>query len=578
MTSKKDFLCFISIVLISLLWWLTVFCNFTPRDRYDWDKFFTYHEIQRKTILEYNQFPLWNPYVCGGEPWWAHPTSDFLSPYFLCVLVFGTIEGTIIIYLFQALTGLVGMYFLSRYYKLNFIISILNAVFFLNGFNMLANVGAVTFLNISFLPWIYLFFKRSISERKYFFIVLCLLSYLIYAGNIYIFIISFIVIATDIIFKSIVEKKPVFLLSLFNILFLVFLLTSPKLIPMIELLIKYPRHTQLAPFPGLFNPKYIWAGMLELKRFFYSQNNIYVNSRFLNEEIFGYHFSPIIIFLIILIPFLLWKKYKQILILNIIFLFLALGDNSPVNLWRLVHFFIGSLKANHKFFGGYLTVFSLTIGIAIKEAQEKYFRSEKLKVIIPAGLLFMIFFNVFLSANKIFKDGVSTINYNLKDTKTEFFQTIGDHRKMFDSVHNNQGVVYGYDSIGNQIKIKVIPREYKEYKGEYFLTDEMGKIDKVYFSPNLLRFSVNLSDEDTLVINQNYFPGWRSSTGKVINHNGLIGIPLKKIDKKIVLFYLPSTLVIGLIIFSLNFLVIAILVKTKFSKNKIRMQIDSNGI
>ena len=115
---------------VSLLWWVLVFSYFQPLSRGDWDQSFAYHELQRKTIINYHQLPLWNPYICGGQPWWAHPNCDVLSPFFILILIFGTIKGTLIIHFVQVFIGLSGMYYLSRYFKLSLILSLINSIFF----------------------------------------------------------------------------------------------------------------------------------------------------------------------------------------------------------------------------------------------------------------------------------------------------------------------------------------------------------------------------------------------------------------------------------------------------------------
>lgn len=39
----------------------------------DWDQHFFYHAVPRATLLEHHQFPLWNPYQCGGNILLANP-------------------------------------------------------------------------------------------------------------------------------------------------------------------------------------------------------------------------------------------------------------------------------------------------------------------------------------------------------------------------------------------------------------------------------------------------------------------------------------------------------------------------
>ena len=42
---------------------------------YDWKLFQTWLEAGRRTVLWYHQFPLWNPWTCGGQVYLANPQS-----------------------------------------------------------------------------------------------------------------------------------------------------------------------------------------------------------------------------------------------------------------------------------------------------------------------------------------------------------------------------------------------------------------------------------------------------------------------------------------------------------------------
>jgi hypothetical protein len=60
---------------------------------FDWGYFFFLAEVDRKTVVEFGQFPLWNPYYCGGAVHLANPQTYFLSPTFLFIWAFGTPLG-----------------------------------------------------------------------------------------------------------------------------------------------------------------------------------------------------------------------------------------------------------------------------------------------------------------------------------------------------------------------------------------------------------------------------------------------------------------------------------------------------
>jgi len=452
------------------------------------------------------------------------------------------------------------MYFLSRYYRLSRILSLLNSVFFLNVFNILTFVGSFPFLSISLFPWIYLLFKKSRERKRNLFLLAIILSWTIYAGSIYVFIMSFMVISIETIYFSFAKKRPGYILSLLGAFSLAILFAIPKLLPMIELLSQYPRHTELISFPGFFNIDNIKSGLLELKYFFFSGDNIYLFFTSEKAGIFGYNFSLITILILILSHFLLWKKNKILTVMSIIFLFLALGDNSPFNIWRILHYFLTPFKEPYKFFIILLSIYALSIGLTLRELEARTVHKKVFKFVIFITL-FLISFNAFICAGKIFKER-PIMEYKFDNQMEEFFQTRGDAKKMFATIYNNKAVVYGYDTFGNQIQTKVIPKGCKDYRGEYFLEGDSGEARQSFFSPNKLKFNINLYQDDVLIINQNYFSGWRSSAGKVINYGGLIGIPVSKNDYEVTVYYLPGSFIVGAVAL-IPFLLITIYVRLK---------------
>ncbi len=60
--------------------------------REDWDYFNHHYEAIRITVLEYGQYPWWNPWNCGGMPLATNPQIAVESIFTLCSLVFGQIS------------------------------------------------------------------------------------------------------------------------------------------------------------------------------------------------------------------------------------------------------------------------------------------------------------------------------------------------------------------------------------------------------------------------------------------------------------------------------------------------------
>src|SRR5262249_40116664 len=84
----------------------------------------------RKTILDYHQLPIWNPYFCGGIPMIGNPQTTFLVPTFPLVLLFGTTFGERLSDLPVMVLGCEGMWRLIRYLGMGRTAALLSALAF----------------------------------------------------------------------------------------------------------------------------------------------------------------------------------------------------------------------------------------------------------------------------------------------------------------------------------------------------------------------------------------------------------------------------------------------------------------
>ena len=62
-----------------------------------------YEDSARRTVVDYGEVPLWDPYYCGGLDGLGTPQSRFVSPTFLLTLAFGTIRAEAIVAFERAL-------------------------------------------------------------------------------------------------------------------------------------------------------------------------------------------------------------------------------------------------------------------------------------------------------------------------------------------------------------------------------------------------------------------------------------------------------------------------------------------
>lgn len=122
----------------------------------DFDYYAQMYEAFRISVLHFGQFPDWNPWISGGVPLYANPQFGLVSIQSFLVLIFGTIYGLKLAYMFYALCGFWGMYTFGRkIIKSNRIRSLLiSFIWIACGFFYGHNISHFTFALFFLFPWL----------------------------------------------------------------------------------------------------------------------------------------------------------------------------------------------------------------------------------------------------------------------------------------------------------------------------------------------------------------------------------------------------------------------------------------
>lgn len=122
----------------------------------DWDYFAQSYEAARQSIVNYHQFPWWNPWMNGGQPLFANPQFGLFSVQMPLVLIFGTVPGLHYSIFIYFVLGFWGMYLLlQRLGSANKIITVLlSYIWLFSSFTAwhLAG-GQLTFAVYLLAPW-----------------------------------------------------------------------------------------------------------------------------------------------------------------------------------------------------------------------------------------------------------------------------------------------------------------------------------------------------------------------------------------------------------------------------------------
>ncbi len=229
-------------ILVSLCFYFPILASGDNLGIQDWDQNFAWSEASRTSIIEYHQFPLWNPYKCGGSVQFANPQIPVISLQTLFALLFGTVRGIKVSIFFHGLIGFIGFYLLAKNYKLSSLGSLLAAMLF--SFSGITGsylaTGMVVFTTFAYVPYVLLCLNKSRQNWIWGVVGGALFAYMFYVGyqiplilSVYLFVQVFITCLTS---RSL---QPLKALAVF--IGIALLIVLPKLVMSIQLLRIYPR-------------------------------------------------------------------------------------------------------------------------------------------------------------------------------------------------------------------------------------------------------------------------------------------------------------------------------------------------
>ena len=555
------------ILILSLLFAAPLLNDFSYWGQMDWDQFVAWNAIGRDTFLRYQQIPLWNPYVNGGNVLFAHPHAPFLSPFYILVLLFGAYTGLKIQAFLYLFIGLIGMFLLGRQEQMSPLAALFAAaLFMLNSVYALhVTEGHTEWLVMALLPWLFYFFQKSLKQVSAIPAAICVFSLILLNGSVDVFSISvaFMLVYAGLKSFSVSTLKPLAVISC--ILAGTALLCAVKLVPMLEFLRQFPRLTvdnSGTPWPVL--------GKILLSR----QQAVFdlldiaqtrkMGIQYLWHE-YGAYIGIIPLALALGGMLRMFKARWPLVCSGMVFLFIALGRNAPVNIWQVLHCFPfwDSQKVPSRYILGFMFVAALMAGHAFAALEDRLHvlsrKGGRLITYVPVLVLVFVVCDLFAVNRPIFEQAFTVIPIAVT-RNPEFVQRyrravlFGDGRSrssIYPIFLSNSGILEAYEVV--EVKrdgVRAIGED--GYQGEVFLTRPGGRADISYFSPNKVVVKVSALQPNVLVMNQNYYTGWRvrseEKTYPAESYKGMISTPVSAGEAVYAFYYLPKSFLIGLVV------------------------------
>lgn len=533
--------------------------------RGDWDYFSFLHEVTSLTFFEYQQFPLWNPYLGGGMSLIGNPQSGFLSPIFLMTGLFGVFAGLKIAVWLHTFLGLWGMWFLAGHLGLKGPARLAPSFIFIFSSTWALHLteGHMVWLPAAFLPLLFWAFLKGLQEKRWLLMAGFIESIMFYEGGTYIFAFSILFVALYAACYSLEIWSWQPLCANIGVNILAAALSAPKLLPMLEMLGSNPRPMNVGS-PLAWDD--ILASLIERTGGGW-ETGAYIG---------------ITVVVLYILSFSLFRKQRSLILVSLFMLLLAMGNFATFSPWNILHKL--PLFSSFHVPTRVLIVFNFSLALLVGLFLEKMRNASDRRVsFIVWGMVLFIGADLFLLSHSIFGEAAKTknesvfgANFKVVQLKRELYrvaptQSTGLGRSVA-SVHlpfsqiripglerfvhggysdqylpllKNQGVIDAYEPIQFAHNARAVTDA--DYRGEYYLSGA-GELMQLSWSPNRLVFHVNLPEEGRLMINQNYSTGWHSSSGVVTNSNGLLAVNLSAGEHDVELFYLPYSFVIGVVV------------------------------
>lgn len=578
---KSNYFTIIIFIILCLMFTSPIFAN-NNVGIFDWDLHLSLSLITEKSIKEHQQIPLWTPYVCGGQPLHEHPLSMWLYPLFFANLLFGPLIGFKIQIFLHLFIAMLGMYFLSKYIKISWPHNLLPSIIlaFSSIFVSFATGGFTEWFSGMLLPWIFLFYLKSFKNKKYWFLTSLFITFIFFSGGIYnlAFIVIFLIIYS--IFRSFKERKIFPITGLIVIIIFVILIGAIKFTPAIPYVYSHPRVTTTDWYTsyGL-----LYNSLLNRDQTIFADKEQTVFTHYAvpppgqNEQgIFWWEQSayvgiiPVALFIIGI--FLCWRKRWPLIVTAIIFLDIILDNVAPIPIYPALHALplMEFLRVPQRFLIIFVFILALISGLSLQKICHRF--SYK-KALIPTIIILLITIDLMLVSRPVFEDAFTITPNNISMSK-DFYQTqalllnpkIAPRNSNFLEYYmNNKGLINCFD--GLPYSVSTIPHNSVKYKGEYYLEQESGSINLVYFSSNKVTVNIDTNQEDKAIINQNYYDGWRiygSVDNKASAHNGLISTSVNKNTNNVTFYYLPNKFLKGSLVSVIIFLIIIFISRRKW--------------
>lgn len=526
----------------------------------DWDYYFSMHTNLQQAITNFHQFPLWNPFTCGGTSALGDPEFPVLSPLFLLEIIFGTPTGLKLSIYAATAIGALGMLFLAKKMKMSPLAGLTAGMGLAFGsVNLLEIVeGHQNILAFMYIPWIFLTWYiayQSEQKKKHMYIIVTaiLLALVFFQGGLYLLMyMTAAFIALPFLVAN--PKKAIFVTLTAGILAMG--LASIKLIPVIYWVHEFQDKAYASSAYTLSSMDKILLG-----RYLHGVEDVIPNQGSGWHE-YGAYIGPVMLVLA-LIGFIAHRKNRfaqGLLITGVIALFGSSFGPYLKPFFDHVPFIPRSNIARIILFTIIPLCMLSGMGIDWIEKRSRVLKYVAIFLVTLAAIdLMSLSYPLASQAFVLPEEPITLANAQFPIQYDPFSYTTRygevDYTRAYQATIKGYGTLSYCSVLGPDPAVSIITDEDSSYVSFPNNHDATFTINS--WSPNKVSITVTSPRPSSALINANYADGWLVNGAPAKNIANKVGIDIPAGTTQLVFQYIPKGMWVGLVITILTTLLVA---------------------
>jgi hypothetical protein len=257
---------------------------------------------------------------------------------------------------------------------------------------------------------------------------------------------------------------------------------------------------------------------------------------------------------------------------------IVLGNGSPIDLWALLQSLplYSQLHVPSRFMGALVFVLAVAAAHGLGWLCRQIVQTNHwlLHVLIWYGIPLAIYFELALLGWNLFGDVFvgRPIQLPHHEQFALRYKTLESENPrlrgyLYPLLKSNSGVLEGYENL--QVKrgdVRTV--DDPNYRGEAYLENSKDRVVIRDWTMARVKVAFQVNAPDTLVLNQNYFKGWRAAIygaagsrqeHAMVNKSGLVSLAVQPGENEVEFYYLPRSFLVGVWISGVTVTVCALL-------------------